>query len=225
MGIFLPLTQLQENPSKTVGPRLLPQPPSPTCPSLKELPLQGEADSEWPQRNLKPSLHPISLHQQLTYVAISRSRLLGRPPSFPNLWKVEVEGGRSAQLLTWVDKGTEGPPGRDNEVPRLSVGNTGPACRWRPQSQLPAFNTIILPGVWASVKAPACLFFPLKGNSLLRLGAGSCHPPSDGWPFLATRSPTPLSIFTSAQARPQRQAKWQARGLGWRVVPIPDLCS
>ena len=46
MEIFLPLTQLQENPSKTVGPRLLPQPPSPTCPSLKELPLQGEADSE-----------------------------------------------------------------------------------------------------------------------------------------------------------------------------------
>lgn len=48
------------------------------------------------------------------------------------------------------------------------------------------------------MKAPACLLFPLKGNSLLRLGCGrSCHPPYDGRLFVATRSPVCFHLGTN----------------------------
>lgn len=57
------------------------------------------------------------------------------------------------------------------------------------------------------MKAPACLFFPLKGNSLLRLGPGGVVTllvmDSSSWPPVPQLPPS-TSIFTSAQACPQR---------------------
>lgn len=57
------------------------------------------------------------------------------------------------------------------------------------------------------MKAPACLFFPLKGNSLLRLGPGGVVTllvmDGSSWPPVP-QLPSSTSIFTSAQACPQR---------------------
>ena len=56
------------------------------------------------------------------------------------------------------------------------------------------------------MKAPACLFFPLKGNSLLRLGPGGVVTllvmDGSSWPPVPQLPPS-TSIFTSAQACPQ----------------------
>lgn len=67
-------------------------------------------------------------------------------------------------------------------------------------------------------ESPSVFIFPLERELSSQPGRGrSCHPPSDGWLFMTTRSPGPRS--PRHKPAPGRQAKWPSREPEWGVVP------
>lgn len=151
-------------------PRLPPQPPSPTSPGPEEPLLRAEEGGQWPRLSLKPSIHPVRLHQKPELQPFP-----GPAPS-RNLWTAEAYGGRSARpspewtpvwgdLLGGIIRSQGSVLGTQAQH---ATGSHDPAsCLQYPN---PSWS-------WGLSESPGVFIFPPERELSSRPGRGrSCHP-------------------------------------------------